>query len=243
MPRANRYFTKGRVWHITHRCHNREFLLRFARDRDAYTRLLRESLSTSTCSLLNYCLTSNHVHLLIRAGGDEDVPQLMKKVAGEFAQAYNRRKGLSGAFWGDRYHATLIDSGRYLWRCLLYIDLNMVRAGVVDHPEQWKWRGYQELAGKRMRYRLIKSGSLMESLGCTSKSDFQKNYAGALTAWPGVKSEREPCWTESLAVGSERFINEGSGSLKNRRRTEVYPLPDDPDVRVLREPSNECQSP
>ena len=30
MPRANRYFLPGHVWHITHRCHKKEFLLKFA---------------------------------------------------------------------------------------------------------------------------------------------------------------------------------------------------------------------
>jgi len=39
-----------------------------------------------------------------------------------------------GAFWEDRYHATAVEKERHLIRCMIYIDLNMVRAGVVDHP-------------------------------------------------------------------------------------------------------------
>ena len=45
-----------------------------------------------------------------------------------------------GAFWEDRYHATAIDADDHLNRCLVYIDLNMVRAGVVNHPAKWKER-------------------------------------------------------------------------------------------------------
>ncbi|NJN70954.1 MAG: hypothetical protein HC801_12235 [Nitrospira sp.] len=63
MPRANRYIIAGPAYHITHRCHNREFLLRFAKDRDAYRVLLREKLSEhKSIRLLTYCITSNHVH-------------------------------------------------------------------------------------------------------------------------------------------------------------------------------------
>ncbi|CAB1080953.1 Transposase and inactivated derivatives [Olavius algarvensis Delta 1 endosymbiont] len=60
----------------------------------------------------------------------------MGLIAGRTAQQYNQRKKRKGAFWQDRYHATAIETGEHLLRCLVYIDLNMVRAGVVDHPWQ-----------------------------------------------------------------------------------------------------------
>ena len=60
MPRKNRYFTAGGLWHVTHRCHNRDFLLRFSRDRDAYRSLLRERMRSSGVDLYAYCVTSNH---------------------------------------------------------------------------------------------------------------------------------------------------------------------------------------
>jgi len=50
------------------------------------------------------------------------------------AQESNERKGRKGAYWEDRYHATAIETGEHLLRCLVYVDLNMVRAGVVKHP-------------------------------------------------------------------------------------------------------------
>jgi len=57
----------GGIFHITHRCHNRAFLLKFACDRDGYRAMLREQLKRFGVWLLDYCLTSNHVHLLIDA--------------------------------------------------------------------------------------------------------------------------------------------------------------------------------
>ena len=109
MARANELARGGGIFHVTHRCHNRAFLLRFARDRSAYRAMLREQLRRFKVWLLDYCLTSNHVHLLIEAEDRLEVSGLMRNLAGEFARAYNRRKKRLNAFWGDNFHATLVE--------------------------------------------------------------------------------------------------------------------------------------
>ncbi len=73
--------------------------------------------------------TSNHIHLVVFDGGGRDViPKSMQLIAGRTGQEYNQRKMRKGAFWEDRYHATAVESGNHLLQCLVYIDLNMVRA-------------------------------------------------------------------------------------------------------------------
>src|SRR4051794_31010415 len=109
MGRANQLVRGGGIFHITHRCHNRAFLLKLACDRDAYRAMLREQLEQFDVWLLDYCLTSNHVHLLIEAEDRLEVSGLMRNAAGEFARACNRRKKRLNAFWGDNFHATLIE--------------------------------------------------------------------------------------------------------------------------------------
>ncbi|MFH0907206.1 MAG: transposase, partial [bacterium] len=147
MPRANRHIQPGNTYHVTHRCHDRAFLLRFARDRQAYRAWLRDGLAPWSVNLLTYCITSNHVHLLLKASTPDELARFMQRVAGGMAQAYNQRKRRSGAFWSDRYHAAMIEDGEHLWRCMRYIDLNMVRAGQVAHPSDWEWTGWGELMG------------------------------------------------------------------------------------------------
>jgi REP element-mobilizing transposase RayT len=78
--------------------------------------------------MLNYCITSNHTHLLLKVGYPARISTFMRHLEGEFASSYNRRKCRRGAFWSERYHATLIEDGCYFWNCMHYIDLNMVRA-------------------------------------------------------------------------------------------------------------------
>jgi putative transposase len=217
MPRANRYTLTGRVCHVTHRCHNQAFLLRFARDRDAYRTRLREALKASGVHLLSYAVTSNHVHLLTLSEGLGALSRMMQTVAGESAQAYNRRKGRSGAFWSDRYHTTMVESGSHLWACLRYIDLNVVRAGVVGHPADWEWTGWRELMGLRQRYRLLDLEQLITCLEEPTVAAFRMRYGAMLEeALQRGELRRQPWWTESVAVGSEEFVREAEVVLRTQ---------------------------
>jgi len=98
MPRAHRYFLPNHVWHLTHRCHEKAFLLRFARDRERYLHWLFEAKKRFSLRVLNYMVTSNHVHLLMGDTGESVISRSMQLAAGRTAQDYNRRKGREGAF-------------------------------------------------------------------------------------------------------------------------------------------------
>jgi len=66
MARGNRHSLAGYVWHITERCHRKQFLLKFARDRRAWVRWLFEARKRFGLCVLNYQVTCNHVHLLVQ---------------------------------------------------------------------------------------------------------------------------------------------------------------------------------
>ena len=105
-------------------------------------------------SVLDYMVTCNHVHLLIKDTGPNVIGRSMQLIAGRTGQEYNERKRRHGAFWEDRYHATAIETDEHLNRCLVYVDLNMVRAGVVKHPLSWVYSGFYEVQQSTGRYRL-----------------------------------------------------------------------------------------
>jgi putative transposase len=79
----------------------------------------------------------------------------MQLIAARTGQEYNIRKQRKGAFWEDCYHVTAIEKNTHLNHCLVYIDLNMVRAGAVDHPKMWPFCGYNEIQKPPSRYRTI----------------------------------------------------------------------------------------
>ncbi len=140
MARAKRHYIPGHIWHITRRCHKREFLLKFSKDRRRWLHWLFEARRGYGLRILNYTVTSNYIHLLVVDDGERDViPRSIQLIAGRTGQEYNRRKNCKGAFWEDRYHATAVEEGDHLFRCLVYIALNIVRAGVVDHPSGWPY--------------------------------------------------------------------------------------------------------
>ena len=240
VPRANRYFIPGQIWHITHRCHKREFLLKFAKDRRRWLQWLFEAKKRYKLRILSYTLTSNHIHLLVMDGlRRSNIPNSMDLVSGRVAQDYNRRKNRSGAFWQDRYHATAVESGEHLRNCLVYIDLNMVRAGVVGHPREWPHCGYNEICSTRHRYRLIDWPSLLKAVGLREREELRGSYPAwvdeRLKKWGLERDER---WTESVAVGSKKFVEatmRALGPRAGRRRIKESPTRTDPVDFVLRE--------
>jgi putative transposase len=134
--------------------------------------------------VLNYEVTSNHVHLVVRDRGEGEIEHSMQLIEGQAGQGYNRRKKRRGAFWQDRYHSTAVDTDEHLVRCLVYVDLNMVRAGVVGHPEQWGEAGYHEIQQARGKRRIIDRTSLSELLGVEEASLARGCTAnGSRAAW------------------------------------------------------------
>lgn len=220
MARANRHHIPGCIWHITHRCHKKEFLLKFAYDRARFVSWLREARKRFSLQILNYTVTSNHVHLLVKDNEEaKSISSAIQLVAGRTGQEYNQRKRRKGAFWEDRYHATAIESGEHLRRCLVYINLNMVRAGVVNHPSEWAFGGYHEIQGNRRRNRLLDLDILSEVV----EMDGPEALARAHLEWieeasKSQETRRDEIWTRSLAVGSEQFIRKVQENLGMRGR-------------------------
>ncbi len=207
MPRAHRHFLPNHIWHVTHRCHKKQFLLKFASDRNRWLRWLYEAKKRFGLCVLDYVVTSNHIHLLVCDRGQGEISRSMQLIAGRTAQEYNQRRKRSGAFWEDRYHATAVDTDEHLARCLVYIDLNMVRAGVVSHPAEWPTGGYREVQAPPMRYRIIDLAALMELLGMHTLSELQRTHAQWISeAVAARRISREGMWSESLAVGSQDFV-------------------------------------
>jgi putative transposase len=208
MPRANRYYLAGHVWHITHRCHKQQFLLRFARDRRAWVYWLYQARRRYGLCVLNYVVTSNHIHLLVRDQGGGEIAPSMQLIAGRVAQQFNRRKSRKGAYWEDRYHATAVQADGHLARCMVYIDLNMVRAGAVEHPSEWVHAGYNEIQSVPERYRCIDVPALAALLGFADTDRLREGLREWVNqALAKGSLERQPAWTQSIAVGQRDYLD------------------------------------
>jgi hypothetical protein len=97
---------------------------------------------------------------------------------------------------------------------MVYIDLNMVRAGVVTHPSEWPFSGYNEIQNPRERYALIDHENLMELFGTGRMEELKESYRGWVEESLAVQDRgRQPRWTESIAVGSEGFVEHTKAAL------------------------------
>jgi len=251
--RANRLFLPGYVWHITHRCHKKDYLLKFVQDRENWVHWLFEAKKRFGIKVLNYNVTCNHIHLLLASGKNESsISSAMQLIAGRVAQEFNERKNRRGAFWEDRYHATAVESGRHLVNCMIYIDMNMVRAGVAEHPMQWKTSGYNELKNSKTRYKRIDEATMVEYCGFSDISEFREVYFREIDRLIAARNFGQKIdWSGLLAIGSSGFVEKfrrEAGIIARYRDVEAqneefmlkeeafpYSGKNDPQIAILRE--------
>jgi putative transposase len=227
MPRSSYYLLPGYTYHLTQRCHGREFLLRFAKDRNTCQEWLRVGVERYHVPVYGYCITSNHIHVLAHADDEAAISGFMHLVTGATAKRYNVRKERTGSMWEHPFHCTAVEDGRHLMNCLVYINMNMVRSGAVSHPQEWKWCGHDELVGRRQRYRILNLERLLDSLNVEGEENLRAWYEEALARrMEARQSDREACWSESLAVGSHSFVTQACQAHANRREFDVSEVPD-----------------
>ena len=150
MPRPLRNYLPGSCLHIIQRGDNRCVCFHDKREREHYLQLLSEYRLVHRCDIHAYVLMSNHIHLLMTIHERNAQARLMKDLS-QFTSAWmHRRHGTSGTMWDGRYHASYIDTAAYLLTCQRYIELNPVRAGMVDFPGGYRWSSYRANAEGRV---------------------------------------------------------------------------------------------
>jgi REP element-mobilizing transposase RayT len=82
------------------------------------------------------------------------ISEFVREIKVNFTRFYNKRHGRRGYFWGDRFKSVIVERGETLINCLAYIDLNPVRAGIVEKPEDYRWNslGYHLQANNKGRF-------------------------------------------------------------------------------------------
>ena len=184
--------------------------MKLVKDRQKWLYWLFEAKKRYGLRILDYIVTSNHIHLLVVDGGHRDtIPRSIQLIAGRSGQEYNQRKRRNGAFWEDRYHATAIQTNEHLIRCIAYIDLNMVRAGVVKHPNEWSHSGYNEIQKPKQRYGIIDFKSYMGLVQIKTPEELKQSHQQWIEeALKQSTIVRESKWTQSIAVGDKPFLEQ-----------------------------------
>ncbi len=139
MPRRPRIKLANIPQHIVQRGINREP----CEDYHCYLHWLEKSAVDWHCTIHAYVLMSNHVHLLVTPESETGTAKLMQALGRRYVQYINRSYRRSGGLWEGRYKSSAIQAETYLLTCMRYIELNPVRAGMVQDPGQYRWSSYR----------------------------------------------------------------------------------------------------
>lgn len=139
MPRLPRLELPGVPLHVTQRGVNRCAIFIDDADRHHYRRLLRDACRKHSVAIHAFVLMDNHVHLLLSAAEAGCVSRALRQAGQSYVQSFNQRHGRVGTLWQGRFKSSLVDSEAYLLRVMRYIELNPVRAAMVERPEDYRW--------------------------------------------------------------------------------------------------------
>jgi putative transposase len=142
MPRRARHYIAGQPYHIVQRGNNREACFIELENYQFYLELWQELSKKYGVRVHAYCLMTNHVHFLVTPDADDGISLVMKQIGSRYAQYINKKYKRTGTFWEGRHKASLVQSEQYLLMCYRYIELNPVRADMVETPEEYKWTSY-----------------------------------------------------------------------------------------------------
>lgn len=205
MARLPRFVLIGQPQHIIVRGINREPIFYEDDDYQFYLEKLRLACKKHACDLHAYVLMTNHVHLLITPHKKDGLSKVMQMIGRYYVQYFNFTHKRTGTLWEGRYKATIIDSEVYALTCHRYIELNPVRAAMVDHPSEYPWSSYHcNALGKHNE--LITPHYLYKKLGL-SKKQRQKAYQALFDSQIDEKtvSDIREATNKAWVLGSGHF--------------------------------------
>jgi REP element-mobilizing transposase RayT len=141
VPRPLRFHVSNGIWHVTHLATDSEVFFREPADFRAFLEILGVTVAWAKWRLHDYCLMTNHLHLLVQT----PLPTLasgMRRLMATYVEEYNAKYERRGALVHGRYGAKLVDTDDYYEQCLSYVANNPVTAGLCLRPEEWPWSGY-----------------------------------------------------------------------------------------------------
>ena len=219
MARQPRLTVPGYPHHVIQRGNNRQPIVLDDADRLRLLALLAEHTARCKVALHAYVLMDNHFHLLATPETQDGLPQLMQAVGRSYVRYFNNRHGRSGTLWEGRYKSTVIETDSYFLPCMVYIDLNPVRAGIEAEPAQYPWSSHRHCIGQGVD-KLVTPHALLWSLGNTP---FAREAAYRELVLAGISPQLQEALTRTAltgwALGSEAFLQ----SLQEGTRRRITP--------------------
>ena len=218
MARLPRLSIVGCPQHIIQRGNNRQACFFAEQDYTVYLDKLKDSAIRHDVAIHAFVLMTNHVHLLMTAPSTDGISQVMQSLGRYYVRYINQTYQRTGTLWEGRFKSTLVDTENYLLTLYRYIELNPVRARMVEHPAAYPWSSYHGNAGDR-NITLLTPHALYLALGNTEaerKSVYQSLFLTHLSGntIQAIRDATNKAW----ALGDESFIEQVSNNLSGRAK-------------------------
>jgi len=218
MARLPRVCPVGVPQHVIQRGNNRQVCFASEQDFAAYAGWLKEYSKKYQVEIHAWVLMTNHVHLLCTPRAENAVSLMMQSLGRSYVQYFNFSYKRTGTLWEGRFKSCLVQEENYLLQLYRYIELNPVRAGMVEQPSDYVWSSYQinalgkisELCTPHLLYLALGSGAIERQLNY--RDLFKYHVEGKLL------EEIRSAANKGMALGNERFEAEIE-SLTGRRMT------------------------
>lgn len=218
MARQPRFVLPGHPQHVIQRGVDRAAIFFDHGDYRHFLDWLSEACTRHECAVHAYVLMTNHVHLLMTPGRENSIGKVMQSVGRRYVQFVNCSYRRTGTLWEGRYRATLIDSEAYLLACMTYIELNPVRARMVERPEQYRWSSHRANAHGAADPLMVEH-PIYQSLGRDAAERLQA-YRDLFRAEldPQTVNNIRAATQKGWALGNERFLAQVEGMVNRRAR-------------------------
>lgn len=140
MSRVARNVVCDIPYHVIHRGNNRQKIFFKDPDYSFFLSLMSEAKSKYLCRIYAYVLMPNHIHMILEPSENaENMAKFMKLIAQKYSQHVNKIYKRSGTLWEGRFKSSPVSKDSYLLACMRYIELNPVRAKIVEKPDLYRW--------------------------------------------------------------------------------------------------------
>lgn len=216
MPRRPRLIFPDIPLHIIQRGNNRQPCFFADEDYLSYLEWLQEYAHDSGCAVHAYVLMTNHVHLLLTPFTLTSAGTMMKRLGQRYVQYVNRTYKRSGTLWEGRFRSCIVGQDDYFLLCQRYIELNPVRAGIVEHPGEYRWSSYPS-NGQGVKADLLTPHAIYEGLG-QPEEERQRTYRQLFRHQldPGIIDEIRTTTNGNFAIGNDRFKAQIAETLGRR---------------------------
>ena len=210
MPRPPRLEYPNALYHVTSRGAEQRPVFLDDSDRSCLLAILTRSLRACDARLFAWCLMGNHYHLVVQTR-QANLSALMHRINGVYSLGFNRRHGLRGSLFESRFKALHVDRDNYLLEVCRYVDLNPVRANLVELPAQWRWSSYRSHTGYAPAPPWLATAEVLGVLTGqvpadeTQALDAQQRYADWVDEGRGVQLWRKSLRDE-VFLGDARFV-------------------------------------